>query len=54
MEHTDYQGLATAVDQMLEIVRSLVAALVVDGFTDREARAIVAGALGSIGREEER
>lgn len=37
-----YLKLAQGVDDVREIVRALVAALVQDGFTDREARVITA------------
>lgn len=38
----DYSALAKGVEQMRECVNSLVAGLKSDGFTDREARIIVA------------
>lgn len=38
--------LANSVDDVREMMRAIVAGLVADGFTDREARAIVAGVLG--------
>jgi uncharacterized membrane protein YebE (DUF533 family) len=43
MTDPDYLAAAQAIDDMREMVRALVAALKEDGFTDREARAIVAG-----------
>jgi len=39
----DYAALATGVDQLREALRAMVAGIVADGFTDREARVIVAG-----------
>lgn len=51
----DYDTLAEAVDQMREAMRAAVAGLVADGFTKREAHALVAGVFaGNIkGYEEE-
>ena len=40
---TDYNELAGAVEDFREIINALVAGLISDGFTDREARALVAG-----------
>lgn len=42
VETADYEAVAEAIDQMRELVGALVASLVHDGFTDREARVIVA------------
>lgn len=39
----DYSQLAQSVEEFREIINALVAGLVTDGFTDREARALVAG-----------
>lgn len=51
---SEYIKLAEAVDEVRETVRALVAALVQDGFTDREARTIAAGVFASkIERPEE-
>jgi hypothetical protein len=44
---SDYNELARQSEQVREIVSALVAGLVHDGFTDREARTIVAGIFGS-------
>jgi hypothetical protein len=40
---TDYNELANAVEEFREVINALVAGLITDGFTDREARALVAG-----------
>lgn len=42
-EIIDYTELAKTVDAFREAVNALVAGLVSDGFTDREARGLVAG-----------
>lgn len=39
----DYSVLAQAVDEIREVCNVAVAGLMADGFTDREARAIIAG-----------
>lgn len=44
----DFEMLAVAVDGIREMTRAMVAGLVEDGFTDEQARAIVAGTLGGI------
>lgn len=44
---TDYGELANGVDQMRETMAALVAGLIHDGFTDREARMIVAGVVAA-------
>ena len=38
----DWQQIAAGIEQMRETVRAIVAALIADGFTDREARAMTA------------
>lgn len=43
----DYALLAAQVEGMREILSALVAGLVKDGFTDREARQIIAGSFGT-------
>jgi hypothetical protein len=43
MDSPDFALLADTSDQLREAVQALVAGLIRDGFTDREARAIVAG-----------
>lgn len=52
-EGIDYETLANAMDEMREVLRSMVAGLVADGFTDREAHAIVAKMMGYPPEEEE-
>lgn len=37
----NYEELATAVDEMREALRVMVAGIVADGFTDEQAREIV-------------
>lgn len=39
----DFLALAKANDELREVLAASVAGLVADGFTDREARAIIAG-----------
>lgn len=39
----DYESLAESVDTVREITRAQVAALIEDGFTERQARIIVTG-----------
>lgn len=46
-QRINYSDLAQSVDAMREMVRALVAGLVDDGFTDEQARTIVAGIFGS-------
>jgi hypothetical protein len=38
----DYEELAKGIEQLRETLNAMVMALVADGFTDREARAMVA------------
>jgi len=45
VEPIDYSMLAESVDALREILSVMVAGLMNDGFTEREARAIIAGAL---------
>lgn len=54
-EHSDFLRLADGVDHMREVLRVMVAGLVSDGFTDREARAIIASVFKAKldGEEEE-
>lgn len=49
----DYNVLANAMDEMREVLRSMVAGLMTDGFTKREAHAIVAKMMGYPPEEEE-
>lgn len=49
----DYTALADALDDTREMLRGMVAGFVVDGFTDREAHAIVAKMMGYPPDEEE-
>lgn len=46
-EDMDYNLLAATIDQIREMVMALVQALVNEGFTQREARALVAGAFAT-------
>lgn len=39
----NYEELAQGIEQMREMIRAMVAGLVADGFTDEQARAIIAG-----------
>jgi hypothetical protein len=48
----DYETLAQGIDQMKEVVTALVESLRTDGFTDREARVIVAGLFAGTIKEE--
>ena len=41
----DFKALAETVDDMREMTRALVAGLVADGFTEREARTVVTSML---------
>lgn len=41
----DADALATALDQMREVLRAMVAALVADGFTPEQAHAITAATI---------
>jgi len=41
----DYEELAANVEQMREVLRAMVAGLTADGFTDEQARAIVASVI---------
>jgi len=41
----DWQAIAGAVDQLREMLRAAVAALIADGFTDEQARGIVAATI---------
>jgi hypothetical protein len=43
----DFDHVAQVVDELSEIMKSMVNRLVSDGFTDREARAIIAGSLAA-------
>lgn len=47
-ESLDYEALAQAVSEMREMVAAFVAALKTDGFSDAQARDIVAGFFRSI------
>jgi len=47
MSNTDYNEVAETIDQMLEVVRAVVAALKEDGFTDREARSMTAALISA-------
>jgi hypothetical protein len=38
-----YEQMAESIDEIRESFRAIVAGLVTDGFTDREARVIIAG-----------
>lgn len=40
---TDYGELANGIDDVRETLREMVAGLVADGFTDEQARTIIAG-----------
>lgn len=42
----DYAQLAADVDTFREVVSAIVAGLISDGFTDRQARALVTGVIG--------
>jgi hypothetical protein len=49
-EGIDYEALAKGVEQMREAVKAMVAGLIADGFSDEQARDIVAGLWRSTGR----
>lgn len=55
MSDIDFNEIAEVVDQLRETCRAVVAGLMDDGFTEREARAICAGvfAMRSDERSEE-
>ena len=42
----DFVALAEGLEELREAMSAMVSGLVQDGFTDREARAIIAGVLG--------
>lgn len=46
----DYEALARSVEQTREVLASLVAGLVVDGFTDEQARSIIAGMFATMAK----
>lgn len=45
----DYEDLARATDALREMVNAMVAGLVSDGFTNEQARDIVAGSFRAVG-----
>jgi hypothetical protein len=47
----DFEALAQGVDEMREVMRSMVAGLVADGFDDAQARDIVAGLWRTLGKK---
>lgn len=49
----DYETLAQAIDATRETVRALVVGLMADGFSDSEARDIVAGLFRNLRRTDE-
>jgi hypothetical protein len=49
----DFHEVAQGVDEFREVVRALVAGLIADGFTEREARALVAGFWASRIKDDE-
>ncbi len=49
----DYGLLANGVEQLREALNAAVAGLVADGFTDREARMIIAGLMASQASQDE-
>lgn len=42
----DFKMVAEGIDELREMLRAMVAALIEDGFTDREAHAITARVMG--------
>lgn len=51
-EGIDYEALATGLDQYRECLRAMVAGLMADGFTDRQARALVTRLMAGTPEEE--
>jgi uncharacterized membrane protein YebE (DUF533 family) len=49
----DYEELAASVEAMREIYRAMVAALVADGFTDEQARALIVAITTNQGGDDE-
>lgn len=49
-EGFDYEALAANIAEMREVLNSVVAGLVADGFTDREARGIVSGMFANMNK----
>jgi uncharacterized membrane protein YebE (DUF533 family) len=48
----DYTVLADTMDELRDALKAMVAGFTADGFTDREARAIVAGTFASMTRPD--
>jgi hypothetical protein len=51
-ESLDYSALAQSVEQMKEVVMALTAGMEANGFTPREARALVAGLISMHNKEK--
>ncbi len=49
----DFAALAAGIEQMREGLAAAVAGLIADGFTDREARMIIAGVMAAQGNKTE-
>lgn len=47
---TDYAMLAEGLDEIREMLRAMVAAIVADGFTEEQARSIVTGWFTLVGK----
>lgn len=43
MSNINFNELAQSVEELREVIRAMVAGLTTDGFTDEQARGIVAG-----------
>jgi uncharacterized membrane protein YebE (DUF533 family) len=52
-QEANYQALAEGIDEMREMVRAMIAGLVADGFSDEQARAIVAGFFAVMGGKKQ-
>lgn len=44
----DFAALADSIDELKEILRSMINSLITDGFTEAQARIIVTGILGRV------
>lgn len=51
--NVDYEKVAKGAEQMREVIHAMVAALVADGFSDEQAREIIAGLWRVAGRGED-
>lgn len=52
-EGLNYESLAQSVEQVREVMKAMVAGLVADGFSDEQARDIIAGLWRSAGKPDD-